>query len=387
LPPEEWKSTAKTIETQVLPRAMRGVGIAVRVGPIAAVRENSPAAEAGLMIGDVLVEVDGQPIGDPLSLPQRLTPGETPAPVELVVSRKDRNGKSFRKRVTVTPERPLQSSTYMLSSATPLSVEPLGVAFAVTNTVASVSPGSPAAKAGLQPGDVLTKAHFLSGRDEKASEQLEMLSRRTLFEPIDFAKEGGWPDVVSMMQSVFPETKLKLTWMRGKSEMSGELTPRDAEGFFDDQRGIELYQLETTHIAANWGEAFRLGFRETTDRLTQVLLILHRLVTGRLSPTNLSGPPGIIAAAGIFASQGLSSLLIFLTILSANLAILNFLPIPALDGGHMLFLAYEGITGKPAPERVQMRLTMVGVLCLLGLMVFATAMDIGRFAQMIQRWF
>jgi regulator of sigma E protease len=73
--------------------------------------------------------------------------------------------------------------------------------------------------------------------------------------------------------------------------------------------------------------------------------------------------------------------------LSANLAVLNFLPIPALDGGHMLFLAAEGIRGKPVDERLQIRLTIAGVICLLSLMVFATAMDIGRFAEMIQEWF
>src|SRR6185436_19750704 len=109
--------------------------------------------------------------------------------------------------------------------------------------------------------------------------------------------------------------------------------------------------------------------------------------TGRISPTNLSGPPGIIAMAGYVASQGPAALLLFLTMLSANLAVLNFLPIPALDGGHMLFLSAEAIRGKPVDERLQVRLTIAGVICLLSLMVFATAMDIGRFAEMIQRWF
>jgi regulator of sigma E protease len=72
-------------------------------------------------------------------------------------------------------------------------------------------------------------------------------------------------------------------------------------------------------------------------------------------------------------------MLIFLTLLSANLAILNFLPIPALDGGHMLFLTAEWIRGKPVDERLQIRLTVAGVLALLSLMVFATVMDIGRY--------
>ena len=103
-----------------------------------------------------------------------------------------------------------------------------------------------------------------------------------------------------------------------------------------------------------------------------------------MSATNLSGPLGIIGVAGSFASQGIAPLLLFLTMLSANLAVLNFLPIPALDGGHMLFLSAEAIRGKPVDERLQIRLTIAGVICLLSLMVFATAMDIQRFVQLVQ---
>jgi len=81
------------------------------------------------------------------------------------------------------------------------------------------------------------------------------------------------------------------------------------------------------------------------------------------------------------ASKGLPSLLLFLTFLSANLAVLNFLPIPALDGGHMVFLLWEGIFRKPVNERVQMALTMAGVLCLLGLMVVVFGLDFWRFTR------
>jgi len=78
------------------------------------------------------------------------------------------------------------------------------------------------------------------------------------------------------------------------------------------------------------------------------------------------------------ASEGLPRLLLFLTLLSANLAILNFLPIPVLDGGHMLFLTYEGIVGKPVNERIQMSLTLVGFSLLMGLMIFVFGLDISR---------
>ena len=71
-------------------------------------------------------------------------------------------------------------------------------------------------------------------------------------------------------------------------------------------------------------------------------------------------------------------MLIFLTFLSANLAVLNFLPIPVLDGGHMMFLLYEGIRGKPASERTMTMLTYLGLIFILVLMVFVLGLDITR---------
>jgi membrane-associated protease RseP (regulator of RpoE activity) len=133
--------------------------------------------------------------------------------------------------------------------------------------------------------------------------------------------------------------------------------------------------------AKDWKEAASLGFREARDQLVQVFMILHRLITARLSPTNLSGPLGIIGFAGAVASQGVTTLLLFLTMLSANLAVINFLPIPALDGGHMMFLIAEAIRGKPVNEALQMRLTVAGVLALLALMIFVTFNDVSFLAR------
>ncbi len=96
---------------------------------------------------------------------------------------------------------------------------------------------------------------------------------------------------------------------------------------------------------------------------------------------NLGGPISIAAVAGSEASEGISRLLMFLTFLSANLAVLNFLPIPVLDGGHMVFLAYEGVTGKPPNERVQVALTYLGLLLILTLMVWVLGLDFGLISR------
>jgi regulator of sigma E protease len=364
----------EVFDVQLQEKPMRELGLSMKIGPIVAIQENSPAAKADLQIGDVIVEVNGQPVGDPLSLSQRLTPkpGEN-STVSLVVERK-----GTRRPVNLAAHAPLQSSTYMPMN--PTAVEPIGVAIDVTLEVAAVVDDGPAAKAGLLSGDVITHVEYI-WNDKAVGEMLSKAARLNLTEKIELGpKKASWPVVVYSLQRVYPDTKIKLTWTRAGKTMSAVMLPRDSATYFDDARGIVLYPDFRERTAKSFGEAAVLGFREARDQLMQVLTILHRLVTARLSPTNLSGPFGIIGFAGAVAKQGPSALLLFLTMLSANLAVLNFLPIPALDGGHMLFLSAEAVRGKPVDERLQIRLTVAGVVCLLSLMVFATAMD-------FQRWF
>lgn len=378
------KQPLQVIDVIVQPKPMRELGMTMKIGPIKAIREGSPAVDAGLRVGDQIVEVDDGPIGEPLSLSQRLTPqAGTNQPVTLVVERKDRQDQLLRRTITVVPEAPLQSPNQVPGDST--SIESIGVAFDVTNEVATVAPDGPAAKAGVRRGDRMTKVEFEFGKSrEQLLESVKIDLRKTL--ELKPSKES-WAEVVAYLDVIFPDTKIQLFWLRDEQPMSAPIAPRDAKDFFDESRGLRQYPEVATHTATDWRDALRLGFRETVEQVKQVVMILHSLVTGRVSPTHLSGPLGIIGAAGTVASQGLPALLIFLTILSANLAVLNFLPIPALDGGHMLFLTAEWIRGKPVDERLQIRLTIAGVICLLSLMVFATAMDIGRFAELIQEWF
>ena len=92
----------------------------------------------------------------------------------------------------------------------------------------------------------------------------------------------------------------------------------------------------------------------------------------------MGGPVAIAQAAFYQADRGPAELLIFLAMLSANLAVINFLPIPLLDGGHMVFLLYEGIRGRPANERVVLALHMAGFVFIIGLMLFVIGLDIQR---------
>ena len=110
-----------------------------------------------------------------------------------------------------------------------------------------------------------------------------------------------------------------------------------------------------------------------------VYRFLHKLVSGQMSPRLLGGPGTIAAVAGMSAKEGPATLLLFLTMLSANLAVINFLPIPVLDGGHMVFLVLEGIFRRPVSEKIVIPLTWAGLFLILLLMLFVIGLDIDRF--------
>jgi regulator of sigma E protease len=359
------------------PRPMPDLGLALKPSPIIAIRDESPAKDAEFQVGDELLQVNGQPIGDPLSLGQRLVPkGDRFAPITFTVARTDSKGVKSTRTITVTPELPLQQSdNFNFGSAC---VESVGIAYNILPVVVLVEPGSPAEKAGLKPGDIVTQAEFVAASDAARDKELLALGKDA-FKPIvldDTLK--SWTTVVHRLQESLPDTEVKLTWTREGKVMTGQMLPVPSTTFFDESRGLQLYAQKKIHKAGNATEALLLGFRETRDRLGEVVRIIGALFSRKIPASNLSGPIGIIQAAGSFASEGVPKMLMFLTLLSANLAVLNFLPIPALDGGHMMFLTAEWIRGKPVDEKLQIRLTIAGVLCLLSLMVFATAMDLGR---------
>jgi len=367
--------TSTTLEITVPANPLRSVGIQMEIGPLVAVRTGSPAAAAGLKQGDVITRINGQTVGDPMLLPQRFHRWMDQE-VTIEVTRGSPE-KPSSVQVVVKPE-PRYRFTPSLGPASFVSVDSIGIAYSVGNRIASVEPGSPADEAGMRAGDILTTAQF-EAPSQAVEELASQLFGRNFAEAILF-EEGlfNWPYVVDLIQHMPPEMTLLLTFTRGSQERTATVQARESSSSFFADRGLRMLPLQRVYAAGEWSEAWALGWRETKEKFGQVLEILGKFLTFQVSFKNLGGPLMIAAAAGSEASMGVPRLLLFLTFLSVNLAILNFLPIPALDGGHIVFLAAEAVTGKPVDERVQGGLTLVGVAALLGLMVFVFANDIHR---------
>jgi len=124
--------------------------------------------------------------------------------------------------------------------------------------------------------------------------------------------------------------------------------------------------------------AFTTAIAKTWDYSTLTLKMIGRMLAGSASVENLSGPISIAQYAGQSASMGLVQFLKFLSIVSISLAVLNLLPIPVLDGGHLAFYLLEALRGKPIPERVQVMFQNIGIVLLVSLMFFSFYLDIMR---------
>ncbi len=360
----------------IVPKSpMKQFGLVMEMGPIAAVETESPAAKAGILPGDLLKTVDGKPVADPMRLPDEL---HKRAGAEVTLGLK-RAGKPLELKVKL-----LSAPRYAPSELpdSPVAISELGIAYFVLNTVARVEPGSPAAGAGMQAGDKISQAVINPPSAEELADLCKQYQNNDLGQ-IEFTipfkdDERNWPVLLTSLQGGLPGTTVRLTWHRGDNELSQKLTPVRAKDWFDMQRGWNLEPMMFVQKARDFSDALRLGAVETADATLLVYRTLHGVVgTKQISVRNFSGPWGIIKMALMQARLGFGNFLIFLTLISANLAVINFLPIPVLDGGHMMLLLYEGIRGKPADERVQEVLTWIGLIFILSLMIFVFGLDFG----------
>jgi len=222
--------------------------------------------------------------------------------------------------------------------------------------VGELEPGSPAASAGLRTGDSIVA---VGGAAIASWEQLVRAIQPSWGKPvrIDVARAGRPVEL-----TVTPRPTVVHDQPGGKARTVGRI-------------GIGLV-LEVRHFGAV-GSA-REGLREAGRGAGLILFTLKGLVTGQVSAREIGGPILIGQLAGEVVRAGFREFLAFVALLSINLAILNLLPIPVLDGGHLLFLAVEGVRGRPLSVEQRQRLTQVGFFVLVAIMLLAVGNDVLR---------
>ncbi len=358
------KESDKTsqIDITLPPQRRRGVGVTLTAGAIAAVQKGSPAIVAGIEPGDAIRLVNGEPAGDPLTLDDRLAAhvGVSVTLTLVHAGKPDRDVKVMPRRVTWDDDE-------MTGLGCPESISSIGVAIPVLPTVVDVAPGSPADAAGIKPGDRLVTA-WIVAPGTKASGKGATLSE----------DEPNWPGVMAAIQAYPEGTKLRLDVVTGDQKPRRvDVETVDIDGQFVIDRSLAFEPVYRFVQAASTGEAFQRGLRKTKQSLTLVYSFLGKLTSNEISPRLLGGPIEIAKQAGKSAEEGFGRLLLFLTMLSANLAVVNFLPIPVLDGGHMVFLLYELVFRKPPSETVVAALSYLGLGLILSLMLFVFGLDLG----------
>ncbi len=179
------------------------------------------------------------------------------------------------------------------------------------------------------------------------------------------------------------EQPLTLTWVNAGDTISREMTTMvttvpNAEGGHDSLGIIGFTQKIIGYEKMGVGEAIGTGFITAHVIVYETLNFFRRFATGQLSPKLIGGPIFIARQSGREAQKGASSLFFFMALLSVNLAVINILPIPILDGGHLIFLIVEKIKGGPVSIETLARAQQAGLIVLLVTLVFVTYNDILR---------
>jgi len=383
----------RTVEIRIPPQNVRSLGFWMAMGPVRGIRSDSIAAKAGLRVGDTIQSVDGLVPGediDPLFLPVYFAQ-KAGQPVKIIVGRKSSDGPSTAELTLVPSSLPGWSESPDYQTA-PLTIPSIGAGYQVQTRVARILPGSEIEKLGtLQPAARITRVELLhpdpgKGRpDALGDDQRPVEVKLNELDEIEENAVGtsadiNWAWAFEKLQRV-PERRIVLHFESPSGEVSSA-TLQELErepNWFLWIRGFHpgtWASLEDLRKAESIGEALQLGYARTRRNISNIYLSLRQLVRREVAPKSLSGPIAIARVSYRLAERGIFQLISFLGFLSINLAILNFLPIPILDGGHMVFLIWEGITRRKPSARIVGWAHAAGLLFLLSLFSFVLWNDL-----------
>jgi regulator of sigma E protease len=311
---------------------------------IEAMVPGSPADTAGIRVGDRVSRVNGQDISTRTELFDAVAKSNG-QPLTLEIKR----GEQI-KTLTVTPTKTPGPQAAAQEPGYYLGVEE------TPPLVTSVVQSSPAAKAGLQAGDHVVN---IDGQTIHTWSQMTGIVKENPNHPlrIEVLREGH-------------RVSLTVTPTAEKATVNGQSVEVGKIGISGPGRSI--MRSSTPLLSLYDGLGATWGWTELT------VIGLYKMIVGDISSKNIGGPLTIANISGEAASQGASSVVFLIAILSINLGVLNLLPIPILDGGHLLFFLIEGILRKPLGERQRELAQQAGLVLLVGVMIFAFWNDLER---------
>jgi regulator of sigma E protease len=304
---------------------------------------DSPLARAGLDAPAQIVAIDANDIlgwqAAQLTLSRRL--GDTGA-IEFTF-------KDLRSAVIRTLEVPINE--WHSGDVEPNFITSLGLKPTTFSVVGEVVEDSAAERAGLETGDFVVA--------------------------VDGSPVHYWRDWVEVIES-HPKDVIALSVRRGGRAISVQAQPDErvtSDGVKHGFLGVGPAYVE---VAYGPFEAIAEGLSQTWEKTAMTLEFLKKMIFGQVSVRNLVGPVGIAQVAGQVVQSSWLQFVTVMALMSISVGIMNLLPIPLLDGGHILFNSIEVVTGKPVPERVQVVGVQIGLALVGGLFVLATYNDILR---------
>lgn len=328
-------------------------GVYVVGFPVATARidvaPGSPAERAGLKSGDLVVAVGGTSVGNWDDLDRRLRRARTGEPLEVEARR---DGAAVRAVAVPEPvERRNEFGEAVMETG--IGVEPVMPA-----SIGDVVPGLPAARAGLAKGDTVLS---VGGEPVATWEQMAQRIR---------ASEAGKPLEIVVRRGGATVTLAVRPELQEVATPSGEKRKEPKIGIVPGP--------ETTVQRLDPARALVRGAERTWSLMALTAKVVVKLVTRVVPARTLGGPILIAQIAGDQARQGVLDFVIFLGFLSVNLGILNLLPIPILDGGHILFYSIEGLRRKPLSPQAREIAQQIGLAIILMLVVLVFYNDIAR---------
>lgn len=323
------------------------VGRPVAPADIGRLTENGPAAQAGLKTGERIVAVDGKPVQYWEDL-ARVVQSAAGRALSVTV-----RGDGGERTVTLTPAQAKRKDLFGDEQV----VWEIGATPYVPAAIGDTVSGDPADAAGLKANDVVTaiEGQPVLSWDELAEKIHQRAEQPTRLE----VKRGG----ETLTVTVTPK-KGKIPGPDGKETEVGLIGIRPS--------GAVTF-VRSNPIVSLWD-----GLVWSVDVTVKTAIGLYKIVVGQLDRSNIGGPIQIAKTAGEQARQGIVSLALFTAVISINLFLLNLLPVPMLDGGHLLFFAFEAVLGRPLSLRKREVAQQVGFALLMLLMVFAFYNDFKR---------